>query len=164
MRIVKIVLCVALLLGAGTAVAEPWAVGDRIAEFSLEDQHGETGSVDASTQQILFSRDMDGGKYLKEGLADVEPDFLAGKKAVYVADISRMPSLITRMFALPGMRKRPYPMLLDRVGNTTHRLPDVEEQATLIYLKRLKITRVEHVDSANGVRELLGLEPLPEDD
>ncbi len=164
MRIVKIALCVALLMGAGTAVAEPYGVGDRIAEFSLDDQHGETGSVDASTRLILFSRDMDGGKHLKVGLADVDPDFLSGKKAVYVADISRMPSLITRMFALPGMRKRPYPMLLDRVGNTTHRLPDFEDQATLIYLKRLKITRVEHVTSANGVRELLGLEPLPEDD
>ena len=59
-------------LAVGVAAAtEPYAVGDAIAPFTLEDQHGEDRSVDASVKVILFSRDMDGGDYLKEALADV---------------------------------------------------------------------------------------------
>jgi hypothetical protein len=75
-----------------------------------------------------------------------------------------MPKLVARLFAVPSMRRRPYPMLLDRTGEATARLPDVEEQATLLFLDELRIERIEHVDSADGVRALLGLEPLPDDD
>ena len=144
----------ALLLAAPVR-AEPYAVGDVIEAFTLEDQHGENHSVDASVAVILFSRDMDGGEFLKEGLAEVSPDYLGGQNAVYVADISGMPGLIATMFAIPAMRDRPYAMLLDREGDTTARLPDVEGQATLIFLDGLKIERLVHVNEAAAVlREL----------
>jgi len=60
-----------------------------------------------------------------------------------------MPRLVAKLFALPSMRRRPYPMLLDRDGQTTARLPDVAGTVTVISLERLKITRVEQLtDSA----------------
>jgi hypothetical protein len=101
---------------------------------------------------------MAGGKLLQEALADAQEGFLESRNAVYISDISAMPSLIARMFAIPKMRKRPYPMLLDRSGDATRRIPDVEEKATLIFLDRLTIERVEHVESADAVRTLLGLD------
>jgi len=161
-------LALLLFLVSGVSVAqdaaETYGAGDRISKISLNDQHDEAQAVDASTRIILFSRDMDGGKLFKEALADTAEGFLAEKGAVYISDISGMPSLVARMFALPSMRKRPYPMLLDRTGEDTSRLPDVEEQATVIFLKELLIERVEHVDSANGMRGLLGLEALSTED
>ena len=146
------------------AQSEPYRVGDALAEISLQDQHQKDGAVDASTRILLFSRDMDGGKLLEEAFADTDEGFLAGDNAVYVSDISGMPSLVARLFAIPSMRKRPYAMLLDRSGDATQRIPDVDERATVIFLKSLTIERVEHVDSANGVRALLGLPPLPGED
>jgi hypothetical protein len=149
--------------GAGLAETQPFGPGDRIDEFELLDQHDEARRVDLSTQIVLFSRDMDGGKLLRESLVETKKGLLDEKAAAYVADISGMPSLVARMFALPSMRKRPYPILLDRTGDVTQRLPDVEGEATLIFLDALRIERVEHVDSAQGVRLLLGLEPRSED-
>lgn len=143
------------MLVADAALAQPYVVGDRIEPFTLEDQHGDSRSVDASVKVILFSRDMDGGDFLKQGLADVEPGYLEGKQAVYVADISGMPGLIARMFAIPAMRDRPYPMLLDRDGTTTARLPDAEGQATLIFLDQLAVERIVHVTEAPAVRREL---------
>jgi hypothetical protein len=145
---------------ADAAFAQHYAVGDAIEPFTLEDQHGEKRTVDASAKVILFSRDMEGGDLLKQGLAGVEPDYLNGQKAVYVADISRMPGLIATMFAIPAMRDRPYSMLLDRNGKTTARLPDAEGQATLIFLDRLTVQRIVHVTEAPAVRrELEGQDP-----
>jgi len=155
------VFLVGLFLVAAGANAETYSVGERILPFSLEDQNGTSQAVDESTALILFSRDMDGGKLLKAALEGVPAEFLPTLRAAYVSDISEMPSLVARMFALPSMRKRPYPILLDRLGQTTRRLPDIEGQATLIVLKRLEIMRVDHADSANAVRKILGLEPLP---
>lgn len=143
------------MLVAVPALAEPYAVGDAIEPFTLEDQHGEGHSVDASVKAILFSRDMDGGDLLKQGLADAPPGYLEEKGAVYVADISGMPGLIARIFAIPAMRDRPYPMLLDRDGETTARLPSAEGRATVVFLDRLTITRIVHAEEAADVRRAL---------
>lgn len=137
--------------------ATPYAVGDRLTGFTLENQHDEAGRVDASTKVVLFSRDMDGGKLIKEALEDVPQEELDDRGAVYVSDISGMPRLVARLFAVPSMRKRPYAMLLDREGEVTARLPDVEGEATLIFLSDLEIDRVEHASSAGAVRDALGM-------
>src|SRR5262245_10660509 len=97
-RLLVPVLALSALLVGGRAFAQPYAVGDAIAPLTLEDQHGKSRTVDDSVKVLLFSRDMDGGDVLKKGLADVEPGYLDGKSAVYVADISRMPGLIAKMF------------------------------------------------------------------
>ena len=148
-------LSLAAMLVADVAFAERYAVGDTIEPFTLEDQHGESGTFDASAKVILFSRDMKGGDFLKEGLAGVARGYLDGMNAVYVADISGMPRLIARIFAVPAMRKRPYSMLLDRDGEATARLPDLEGQATLIFLDRLRVQRIVHVSEAPAVRREL---------
>jgi len=145
----------ASLGAADTAFAEHYTVGDQIAPFTLEDQHGDSHTVDASVKVLLFSRDMDGGEFLKQGLADVSPEYLPSMGAVYVADISGMPGLIARMFAIPAMRDRPYSMLLDRDGDTTARLPDIEGQATLVFLEDLNVARIVHVTEAPAVQKEL---------
>lgn len=138
----------------------PLGLGDTLPELVLEDQHGEQRSVDASTRLILFSRDMDGGDLLKSALAELPEGTLDAADAAYVSDISGMPRLIARMFALPRMRKRPYPMLLDRTGESTALLPDEPGRATLIYVDALRIEAIEHLDTAEAVKaSVLGLAP-----
>lgn len=147
---------------AGSAAAlEPWSVGERIEAFSLEDQHGTTRRVDEETRLVLFSRDMDGGGILERALREAPEGFLQSRGAVYVADLHRMPALVTRLVALPRLRRRPYPMLLDREGATTARLPGAEGRATLIFLEDLRVTRVLHAASPEAVARALGLDEDP---
>ena len=138
-----------------TAKADPYGVGSRISPLSAEDQHGAPHRVDASVRVVLFSRDMQGGDVLKSALAEADPDLLDRAGAVYVADISRMPRLVTRLFALPGMRRRPYRMLLDRDGSLTRDFPDMEGKATLMHLDALRITDIEYVESPELLRRSL---------
>ena len=143
-------------LMAQAALAEHYAVGDKIESFTLKDQHGKSHNVDASVKVVLFSRDMGGGEFLKRGLADVAPKYLNVKKAVYVVDVSGMPAVIATDFAIPSMRDRPYSVLLDRDGKTTARLPNVKGKATLVFLDRLTVQRIVHVTEAKAIQRELG--------
>jgi len=119
------------------------AVGDAIDAFSLEDQHGVLHAVDQNVRAIVFAREMEGGEVVKEALADVGAVLLAEAGAVYVANVSGMPAIIRRMFALPRMRKRGYPVLLDTEGAVSERFPGRDGRATLIRLDALTIVGVD---------------------
>ncbi len=166
LRSLLVSFCLAAALSSSVAIADdapaPYAVGDTIEAFALEDQHGDSGGVDASTRVILFSRDMPGGDLLKEALEDVEAGALEARGAVYVSDISGMPALVSRLMAVPAMRRRPYDLLLDRDGDVTARLPDAIRQATLIHLDALRIERIEHASDAATIRASLGLDAATE--
>ena len=149
-------LLLALLL-ASAAGAAPYGVGDAVDPLRLTDQHDEGHSLDASVRVVLFSRDMEGGDLLEEALAESPKGFLETQHALYVADIHGMPAFVARMFAIPSMRKRPYPMLLDRDGEVTARFPSQEGKATLLFLEDLRIQRLLYASSPLEIQRALGL-------
>jgi hypothetical protein len=148
------------LLGclAAAAVAwggEPVAEGGRLRPFALDDQHGVRVEVGATIRILVLSRDMDGGSVVKEALADADQRFLDERAAVYVADISRMPGVVSRLVALPRMRRRPYRVLCDRDGTVAPDLPHADGRATLITLDGLRVTGVRHFESPQALRRAL---------
>ncbi len=112
--------------------------------LALEDQHGRAGGVGDGVRVVVVSRDMEAGDVVKKALAGRDQAFLDANGAVYVANISGMPALITRLFALPRMRERPYRMLLDRDGNATKDIPAVAGRPTVLRLEAGRIIRVSH--------------------
>ena len=149
---------------AVSASAEPYRVGASLAPLSLQDQHDEEQRLDASVQVVLFSRDMAGGDLLEAALEESPKGWLPQHHVLYVADIHGMPALIARMFAIPSMRKRPYPMLLDRDGEATARFPSEEGKATLLFLEDLRIQRLFFASSSAEIRRALGLPSETKDD
>lgn len=138
----------ALFLGdSAVAMAEQavLAVGDSLPTLALHDQHGAEVRVEAGTRLLLLSRDMDGGGVVKEALAEGGKEKLAAAGAVYVSDVSRMPGFVRSAFAMPSLRKRPYPVLLDENGEITKTLPWVEGQATLLTLEAGKILTITYL-------------------
>lgn len=151
----RVLLFIALLLAAGAAGAEPLGVGDRLEPFTLDDQHGEAHVVDARVHALLLARDMKGGEVAKQALADDGAELLAKADAVYVADVSGMPAVIRRLFALPSLRRRGYPILLDPEGQITRDLPGAENRACLVRLRELTVVEVTQFESSEALREAL---------
>jgi hypothetical protein len=149
-------LAAACVLVAAAAWAVPYAVGDQVRPFALDDQHGRRVEVGAAVRALVVTRDMGGGDVVKEALADADQGFLDARHAVYVADISRMPALISRMIALPRMRKRRYRVLVDADGAVAREFPAVEGKPTVVALDRLRVTAVTHPATAAELRAALG--------
>lgn len=148
-------LALVLLIAAAPVRAEPYAVGARLEPLELADQHGQIRRVDATRRALLFTRDMEAGEILKQALAADGSALLDRAGAVYVADVSGMPALVLRMFALRKLKQRPYPMLLDRDGSPTARLPAQAGKISFLVLDALRIAELRYLGSADEVRAAL---------
>ena len=131
----------AALLLATAAHAGSLAVGDPMPPLAREDQHGRAGGV-GGARVVVVSRDMEAGDVVKKALAGRDQAFLDQHAIVYVANISGMPAMVTRLFALPRMRERPYRMLLDLDGNATKDVPAVAGRPTVLALDDGRVVRV----------------------
>ncbi|HYC53521.1 MAG TPA: hypothetical protein VEL28_01080 [Candidatus Binatia bacterium] len=148
------------LVMAPAASAEDAAVaalkaGDALPVLTLPDQHGVSTTVTLDTTTLVFTRDMDGGGFVKEVLAEGGTEKLAAARAVYIADVSGMPGFVRRTFALPSMRKRPYPMLIDETGAATKMLPSEEGKATILRVSDGKVSDVKLAASTDEVAAAL---------
>jgi len=144
-----------VLLLAAAARAEPYAVGSALEPLEFADQHDQVRTVDASRRALLFTRDMQAGDLLKRALAEDGAAQLERAGAVYVADVSGMPALVLRMFALPRLRQRPYPILLDRDGSQTARLPSQSGKVSLLVLDALRVKEIRYLESPEEIRAAL---------
>lgn len=121
----------------------------------FEDQFGETISLSASTQWLVFSYDKSGGEWVKDALKTLNMTDLEARGGLYVADISAMPGLITKLFALPKMKKYEFKIALDRSGDVTKDWPRNEGTVTLMRLNGLNIVEKTQANSADQVKAFL---------
>lgn len=114
---------ITLLFGLLPLLAHALEPGERLAPWTLLDQFDQPYSLDNGTRILLVARDMEAAKLVKAALAEQGKGYLEARHAVFVADIQRMPALISRLFAIPAMRDYPYRVMLDREGRVASRYP-----------------------------------------
>ncbi|AVH38570.1 FAD/FMN-containing dehydrogenase [Pseudomonas monteilii] len=127
---------IALLCSLLPLLANALEAGDKLAPFTLLDQYEQAYSLDAGTQILLVARDMDGAKMVKAALAEQPKGYLEARHAVFVADIQRMPAIISKLFAIPAMRAYNYRVLLDREGRVASRYSGQDGQVQWLQLEQ----------------------------
>lgn len=107
----KIVLATLLALGLNAA---PLAVDSVVDNLKIKDQNEVEKVIDTNVKTILFASDKSTSDMLRDYLLPLseKENILEKNSAVYVADISGMPSLISKFIALPKMKKYPFSVLL----------------------------------------------------
>jgi hypothetical protein len=135
------------------AVTAATAGGDELAPFAIKDQHDKPGQLDETTRVLLFSRDMTANKLAKAAFMDKPATYLPDSHAMYVIDVSRMPSFVTKHFAIPKMQSYAYQVFLDRDGTVTKDLPTQAERVTIIRLDHLKVVSVDYASSATALNQ-----------
>lgn len=83
-----------------------------LAGLELADQHGDKHRIGPDVRTILFTGDMEASTVVHTLLGKKNANWLPANHAVFIADVHRMPSLITRFVAKPRMRGYPYRILL----------------------------------------------------
>lgn len=148
-------LAIALSLSLLSMLAQAVEVGERLTPWTLLDQHDQAYSLDAQTRILLVARDMDGAKLVKAALQDRPKGYLEARHAVFVADIQRMPALISKLFAIPAMRDYNYRVVLDRDGRVVSQYPGTEDKVLWLQLDNGKLVSHREFASADELREAL---------
>lgn len=109
MMIKNIILTIALSV---YLMANQFNIDQKIGSFALSDQFDKIYTIDNMVKTLIVSFEKDTGKDVNEFLAAQKVDFLEKNNAVFIANISGMPSIITSLFALPKMKKYKHSILL----------------------------------------------------
>lgn len=146
-RSIRALFVLGALLFATAAATAPLAPGAAFPLLNLEDQHGKVLAVPAGTRVVLFAADK-AASDLANALLAAQPDGVLDRlQAVYLADISAMPALVTRMFALPALRALPFRVGLARDASL---LADVPRQRGAVSVIRLAEGRVDQIEFASN--------------
>ena len=140
------------LLSTAVLALEP---GERLAPWTLLDQHDAPYTLNDETRILLVARDMDGAKLVDAALEGKPKGYLDERHAVFLADISRMPSVIATLFALPKMRDYNYRILLDRDARIAPRYQAGEGQVLWLQLDGLQIVAQQVFTRADDLRQAL---------
>lgn len=137
-----------------SAIASSLTIGNTLPTLTIKDQFEKEHIVDANTKTIIFSATKSEGVTIKEFLLAKDKDYLATTKTAYVADITGMPSLITKFVALPKMKDYPFSVLLVDDANKGL-FPIKEDMISVISLDNGKITDIKYVKTAEELGKIL---------
>ncbi|CAA6805309.1 MAG: FAD/FMN-containing dehydrogenases [uncultured Thiotrichaceae bacterium] len=144
------------LLFSSPAFAEPERakVGDALPTVTLSNQHGKAVVIADDVKTVLYVGEMSVSKVASAFFNEQEADFLTKHQAYYIADISGMPSIITKMFAIPKMKKRPYDILLVKEEKDVALIPRKEDSMTVIKVKEGLISSVDYVKTGEELAKV----------
>lgn len=144
-----------LSLWAASLLFTSVSLAEQFPTTTLNNQWDKSVSINQETTLVIFASDMDANDIIKASLDELKITNLAERHWVYAADISGMPSVIAKMFALPKMRDYAFPIALDREGDKTATWLKKEEQVTTFTLNNLAITHVKYFADKEAFKQFL---------
>ena len=137
-----------------SAFANSLTIGNNLPTLTIKDKFEKNFTVDANIKTIIFSATKTEGTTIKEFLLTKDKDYLTANKTVYIADITGMPSLITKFIAMPKMKDYPFSVLLiDEANKGLFAVK--EDMISIISLDNGKITDIKYVKTAEELGQNL---------
>lgn len=143
---------VGFVLSLMSSLSLAFEVGSSFPEAVFENQYAEEVKVSAETKWLVFVAEKEISKQVTDYLNESKFN-LDSVKAIYISDISAMPSLITKMVALPKMRKYGFKIALDRTGEVTRSWPKESGKATVVQLEQMKVQQIKYLGSKAEVTQ-----------
>lgn len=137
-----------LILTAFLAVglfANTLTTGNEVPTLKIKDQFEQEHVLDANTKTIIFSATKDEASTIRDFINEKgKAEFLTSNNIAYIADITGMPSLVTKFFAMPKMKKYEFPILLIDEQNKDL-FPIQEDKISIISLENGKVSDIKYV-------------------
>ena len=130
-----------LLLPFGLC-AQPLREGDTLEALRFKDQFEKEFGITAQTKQLMVVFSKIEGEKVKAFL-ETHPNYLQENNALYLMDVTPVPSMVMCMFMLPKFKKYAYPIGLIEDETILKTFPKKEKFITLMTLDNLKITAIE---------------------
>ncbi|MFK5891718.1 MAG: hypothetical protein QM504_00685 [Pseudomonadota bacterium] len=150
----KIIFILSIFVSS-SVFANTFQVADKIDTLTLENQFEQKQTLDINTKLVIYTVEKKASDLVKEALKKIPEGYFLKNNIIYIADISNMPGFISRFIAIPAMKERNYPIMLDSNGTVSAKFPAKEEKITLIYLNLLNIIDIKFVDTLEEIQQSL---------
>ena len=137
--VIFLLLCVAVF-------ADVLNVKDKFPYDSFSDQFDKKLAITPQTKEIIISFSKKNGKAVKAFL-QTHKDYLKKRQAVYLADVSSVPSLVMSLFMKPALQKNNFSVGLIEDEEVANIFPKVEGKTTVIRLEKMYIKSIQFIDS-----------------
>lgn len=149
----KLLLATFLALGLNAASLN---IDSTVNDIKIKDQFEKEHTIGTNVKTILFASDKKTSDMLRDYLLPLsaKENVLEKNGAVYVADISGMPSLISKFIALPKMKKYPFSILL--LDDTNKANFEKEEGKIIVYsLEAGKVVKIDKISTKEELANII---------
>jgi len=125
--------------------------------FTLPDQFGNPVTLSPETQKVIFVFAKATGHTVREFLKKQDAAYLPSRNALFVADISGMPTVIRNTFALPDFRKSAYSVALiyDKAIAATYKNEKDTDKITVVTLKNGIVSDLQTLTTEDALKAAL---------
>ncbi|MCI4412050.1 MAG: hypothetical protein JHC38_10305 [Thiotrichales bacterium] len=141
-----------LFLFATAQAAELLTIGSTLPSLKLTSQHDKPATIDAQTRRVIFAADKQSSSLVTEWLDNKPANYLTDTHSVYLADIHKMPSLISKFVAIPQLKEKPYDIVLGREEADMAMFPREKGCLTLLTVSAQKIDTIQFICSEDGLK------------
>lgn len=128
---------------------------------TFENQWEKPVELNAQTKWVVLSQSKDGGKMVQQAFDELKMADLDAMSMVYIADISRMPGFVTKLFAIPKMKDYAFPIaLIKEEGQIAELKMDGYDTDRVTVLQLDNLTIVENSEYVDPDKFMLKLKQM----
>ncbi len=129
-------------------------LNDKISNFSLTDQFDRIHTITSEVSTIVITFEKETLNNVNDFLSKKERDFLEKNNAIFIANISCLPNIFTRMFTLPKIRDYKYSILLI-YDEKSAKFFEVENKITVYSIENGIVKDIKYLNSIFELEEIL---------
>jgi len=138
-------------------IAPAIEAGKKFQIGTLKDQFDRTGNIDEDAKKVIMVFAKSTGHLVKDFLNTKPKSYLDERKVIFIADVSKMPSMIFEYVALPDLQKYKYPiyLILDESISKKFRNDRYKDYVMIIDLDKSIIKKVRFVTTTKDLEKII---------
>lgn len=142
--LVVLTLSVAILSATPLKIDSPLSILDG---FKYETPQGRQMKIPNKTKLVIVAFEKDTGALVNEYLNTQSPFYLPKNNTIFIADINKMPTIVTNMFALPKLQKYKHLIYLNYSDKLESAVPNKEQKITVLRVEDAKIKEISYIST-----------------
>ena len=124
-------------------------------KFEYKNANNDKLKIPSNVKTIIISYEKYIGKLINKYLESQNPSYLDELNAVFIADISDIPSFFIRFVALPKIRKYKYTIYLQYEDEFSEFIPAKDKKITIIKIQNHKVKSISYVSTQSELKKAL---------
>ena len=136
------------------AKASTLKIDDKISSFSLPNQFDKIHTINGETSKIIVTSEKENIELINDFLSSKNSDFLDKNHTVFIDNISKVSSLIVKMFIIPKLREYNYDILLIH-NESSKRFLEKENKISVYIIENAKVKDIKYISSKKELERVL---------